>query len=261
MIVRTGVGAAWNYTMGPALLYTGRRSIDEIYRQRMPVVVVAEFIPLADLEKIELTRVYGFVMARGSTTDPEYAFYMSRRKATVLGVATIIADVGAGTRVVVDGVNERVYVDPDDETVKLYEELRRRGPGPMSPEKVAEFTRATLHGAVRGHDFTDTMSSAVVAAASQSLGRELTEEEKTKVRQTVAVEGPAVVAGAGAGAGHDHDHGAEGGAGKPGGRGARGGRRTRREGEAEGEGEGPAEGPDGTPAPAKPKSPDDPSCC
>ena len=61
-----GVGAAWNFTLGPAFIYEGPSSIDTLNFLPMPVCVFAKYIAEEDLHKIDATRVYGFVFEEGA---------------------------------------------------------------------------------------------------------------------------------------------------------------------------------------------------
>jgi len=204
MIVRSGVGAAWNYTMGPAYFYRGRRSIDEIYSLRMPAVVVAERIPLADLTRIELTRVCGFVLGSGTTAEPEFFFYMSKRRATVIAVPSIVEDVRADDPIIVDGVSGTVYIQPDEPTIERYREMRHQGPPPPPACKLADLALIAANAAAHPAPQPELLAQNIEAMAAQFYGRKLTDEDRDKIRESVAATGFGAGAAA-AGAPHAHE--------------------------------------------------------
>ncbi|MFC1706205.1 hypothetical protein ACFL59_05180 [Planctomycetota bacterium] len=123
-----GIGAAWNFTLGPAYVYQGPSSIDEINFLPMPVVVIADYIPEEDLKKIEATRVYGFVFQRSSIVDPTFWWLQDENRAAVVSCPGVVDGIQHGEDVVVDGVRGCVYADPDLHTRENYERLRTLGP-------------------------------------------------------------------------------------------------------------------------------------
>lgn len=127
---------AWNYTIGPAFLWEGTKSIDEIHRLHMPVVIVAESMAIEDLVRLEMTRILGFVVERKSLADPTNVFFSSQHRAAVLGAAGAVAQAKPGETVVVDGVLGKAFFDPDETTLAHYNELRKVGPPPQ-PEGFA----------------------------------------------------------------------------------------------------------------------------
>lgn len=133
MQVFTGVSGAWNYTLGPALIYRGPSSIDQINLRPMPVVVVADYIPLEDLARIDMHHVYGFVLEGGGPGDTSRVFYSNQHRATVMQCAGALAAIRDDDLLVVDGVDGKVFVSPDDATVAKYDDLRLKGP-PPEPE-------------------------------------------------------------------------------------------------------------------------------
>ncbi|MFC1706200.1 hypothetical protein ACFL59_05155 [Planctomycetota bacterium] len=133
MKVFEGVSGAWNYTIGPAFIYEGPSSIGEINLRSMPTVVVTEYIPLTELAKIDLNHVHGFVLQGGGLGDSSRVFYSNQHRATVLRCEGILEAVRPDEIVVVDGVNAKVFLEPDAETLAKYEDLRLKGP-PPEPE-------------------------------------------------------------------------------------------------------------------------------
>ncbi|GIW70922.1 MAG: hypothetical protein KatS3mg102_0464 [Planctomycetota bacterium] len=150
MIAIDGIGCAWNYTMGPAFIYDGPGAIDAINQSPMPVVVIAENIPVEELGRIDLTHVYGFVLEGSSRADPAVVFYSNQHRATVIQARGVLQAVSPGTTVVVDGVEGKVFIDPDEPTRQRYEELRRQGPPPEPPGFADQLLKDTME--LRGLD-------------------------------------------------------------------------------------------------------------
>ncbi len=132
-----GLSGAWNYTIGPALIYKGVKSIGEINLRALPVVVVAPYVPLDELGKMDLKHVYGFVLEGGGYGDPTRIFYSNQHRATVMRCEGILAAARPDQTIVVDGVDGKVFLDPDAETLARYNELRKQGP-PPEPDGFAE---------------------------------------------------------------------------------------------------------------------------
>ncbi len=125
---------AWNYTMGPALVYRGKKDLTSIQNAREPVVVIAEQIAFHDIMKVDLRHIRGFVLKGHEQDDILTHFLASEKRAAVRGIETILEDVKDGDTVIVDGVSGEVFVNPDAETVARYAELRRRGAPPFARE-------------------------------------------------------------------------------------------------------------------------------
>jgi hypothetical protein len=123
-----GIGAAWNFTAGPAYCYQGPSSIDEINYLPEPVVLFADYIPEDELKKIEVTRVRGIVIEAGSIIDPTFWWFVDQNRASMVACIGVLQDVRHGEYVIVDGVRGCVYLTPDAETHLNYERLRYFGP-------------------------------------------------------------------------------------------------------------------------------------
>ena len=151
MVLLRGTPAAFNYTYGPALLYQGPRSIDEIYRQGEPVVVIADLIPIEELRKIELTRVRGFVLEEGDPSEEDlFSFFMNENRATVIGCKGILDAVSPGQWVIVDGVEGVVCVDPTPEVLAEFQETRRKGaPKRDEADEAAKIVQTVVEGVDR----------------------------------------------------------------------------------------------------------------
>ncbi len=145
-----GFGCAWNYTIGPALIYEGPSSIDRINTSPLPVVVIADALPVEELGRIDVNRVYGFVIERCARSDPALVFLSNQHRAAVVRAEGIFDAAHEGQTVIVDGVEGRVILDPDGETRAHYETLRRQGPPPRPAGFADELLRDTMD--MRGLD-------------------------------------------------------------------------------------------------------------
>lgn len=143
-----GLGAAWNFTMGPVLLYSGPQDLARIHALADPHIVVAKYIPEMDLKKMDRTRVRGFVIEKGSIVDPTYWFFRDENRACVIGAEDAFELALEGESAVVDGVRGVAYFGPDAGTLKDYEYLRSIGP-PTDDPLLREATRH-LASAVMG---------------------------------------------------------------------------------------------------------------
>jgi hypothetical protein len=159
-VVIAGTGVAYNYTHGPIFIYRGPKSIDAIYHMREPVVVFAEMIPLDELQRLELTRIRGFVFEEGSPSDDEiYNFLNQEKRASVIGCtgAMFFAErslrAAPGKWVIVDGVMGLVCFCPDEDTLEKFQEVRADGPPERdkSDELTAHF-RKMLDAKIDEHE-------------------------------------------------------------------------------------------------------------
>lgn len=141
MITIDGISGAWNYTIGPIRIWRGIESLTGINFGLEPVVVVAKHLPLTELGRIEFTRVLGFVLEEGGPGDPSMMIYSNQHRATVLQAAGALAAAKEGATVVIDGVNGKVFFEPDDETIAKYQELRKKGPPPEPPGMVEKLMK------------------------------------------------------------------------------------------------------------------------
>lgn len=192
-----GLGAAWNFTMGPALIYEGRRSLDAIAKARDPVVVIAEYIPDEELRKMDKFRVRGFVIEKGSIIDPTYWIYRDENRAAVVAAKDALLYAQNGEAVIVDGVRGVVYFGPSPDTVENYAALRKLGP-PMKDPILEEVIR-TLSSTIMGTMFRFQMKPPYEFAEQEKLldiatrarnGAVLTPEEDKWMLEIIAPEMP-----------------------------------------------------------------------
>ncbi|MHC4829611.1 MAG: hypothetical protein ACYTFT_04540 [Planctomycetota bacterium] len=119
----------WNYTCGPAYVYMGPRSIDEIYKMGEPCVLISDTIELDELQKIDISRVRGFIFEQGSTLDEEfYNFLQEQKRAAVIGCAGATYFGREGGWVIVDGVTGTVCFNPTKATFEGFAKVRAKGP-------------------------------------------------------------------------------------------------------------------------------------
>jgi hypothetical protein len=123
-----GIGAAWNFTIGPALIYEGRKTIDVINKLNLPHVIIAEYLSEEELRKIELTRCLGFVIERGAMVDPTFWKFYDENRATVICARNARAYARNKEPVIVDGVRGVALFGPDDASLDNYQALRKLGP-------------------------------------------------------------------------------------------------------------------------------------
>ncbi|HVY62927.1 MAG TPA: hypothetical protein VHF22_14815, partial [Planctomycetota bacterium] len=133
MITIDGISGAWNYTIGPIVVWEGAKTLDVINFRAQPCVVVAKYIVLEHLGKVDFPHVLGFVLEEGGPGDPSLIIYSNQHRATVMRAAGAVAAARNGETVVVDGVNGKVFFEPDEATIEKYTELRKQGPPPEPP--------------------------------------------------------------------------------------------------------------------------------
>jgi hypothetical protein len=141
VITIDGISGAWNYTIGPIVVWEGAKTLDKINFRAKPCVVVAKYIILEHLGKVDFPHVLGFVLEEGGPGDPSLIVYSNQHRATVMRAAGALAAAKEGATVVVDGVNGKVFFEPDEATIEKYTELRRQGPPPEPPGMVEKLMK------------------------------------------------------------------------------------------------------------------------
>lgn len=104
------------------LLLGGRReplALDE------PVIVLANDITPSETAELDLNLVFALATESGGATSHTAILAGAREIPAVVGVGRFLTDVSGGDRVIVDGNNGLVILDPDDATVERYEKARR----------------------------------------------------------------------------------------------------------------------------------------
>jgi hypothetical protein len=184
----TGISGAWNYTIGPAIIYRGPETIDQINLSAMPYVVVANTIPLEDIGKIDLHHVYGFVLERGGYGDPARVFYSNQHRATVMKCEGIMEAVQTGDRIVIDGVDAKVFLHPDEATVEEYEEKRLKGPPPEPEGFTDELIRAAMEMAtIDPQEMSEAIIDFAMLGRAVELFTKMSEYEVLSAKETKEV--------------------------------------------------------------------------
>lgn len=150
MNVHDGLIGAWNKTVGPAIIYESPKTLDTIQKTGDPfILIVPDKIPLKNLFQTDTRHIRGFVLARCEKDDIFTAFVITQRRAAVRCVPGILDDLENGglkngDLVAVDGVNGRVYVQPDAETVSLFKELHKQPAPPITKEDLPRLAREAM---------------------------------------------------------------------------------------------------------------------
>ncbi len=131
MIVHEGLIGAFNYAIGPALVYESWETLNVIRTTGDPYIVnVPDTIPVKLLFSTDCRRVCGFVLAHCEKDSVFTGYVISQRRASVRCVPGILDDgedgrLKNGDLIAVDGVNGKVYVQPDAATIALRGRSRR----------------------------------------------------------------------------------------------------------------------------------------
>jgi hypothetical protein len=153
LIVHEGLIGAFNYAVGPALIYESPATLNLIHTTGDPyVVIVPDTIPLKALFSCDTRRVRGFVLARCEKDSVFTGFVITQRRAAVRCVPGILEDIQEGRikngdLIAVDGVNGQVYVQPDQETIEMFESLRATGAPDITKEHLPRFAREAMQTA------------------------------------------------------------------------------------------------------------------
>ena len=88
-----------------------------------PSIIIADDLTPSDTVMLDKLLVLGFCTAHGSATSHTAILARGLGIPAVSGVGAEIMKVSKGTRVILDGAHAKVLVDPDDATVKQYQQL------------------------------------------------------------------------------------------------------------------------------------------
>jgi phosphocarrier protein FPr len=86
-------------------------------------VLIADNLTPAQVAELDPARVRGLVLASGSPTGHSAILARSRSIPAVVAAGRGVLDIGPGVPVAVDGGTGRVYIDPDEETLRELKEL------------------------------------------------------------------------------------------------------------------------------------------
>ncbi|MHC4389856.1 MAG: hypothetical protein ACYS22_00900 [Planctomycetota bacterium] len=148
MIVHEGLIGAFNYTVGPALIYESKDTVDLIKATGDPyIVVVPDTIPPRELFSTPMRHVRGFVLAKAEKDDLFTTFLITQKRATVRCVPGILDGLENGDLIAVDGVNGKVYVRPDEETFAFFEAHRNQPAPRVNTEHLPRLAREAMQTA------------------------------------------------------------------------------------------------------------------
>jgi len=205
VILFKGTPAGFNYTYGPALTYHGPKTIDVLYRLGVPVVLVADMIPMEELRKIELTRIRGFVFTQGNAVDDEdlYNFLITEKRAAVLSCKDAMDYICDGDFVIVDGVDGHVCLSPNEETLAAFQAQRAKGPPDEKGAQIRRFAAAMIEGMQKQREEAE-------ALGQKAPGTPVTKEEALAMHKQAPGFVYQILAGLplpnSPTAGHSHDH-------------------------------------------------------
>ena len=116
------------------------RDLDHIARE---VVVVASDLTPSQTAVFPRKWVKGLLTEAGGKTSHTALIARGMGIPAVVGIHSIVPEVNGGDLLIVDGFKGRIYVEPDDETLGSYRELRRKF---VSYEEELRTELATLPG-------------------------------------------------------------------------------------------------------------------
>lgn len=87
-----------------------------------PSVIIADDLTPSDTVMLDKSLVLGFCTARGSATSHTAILARGLGIPAVSGAGAEILKVSKGTRIILDGTHAEVLIDPDDVTVKQYQQ-------------------------------------------------------------------------------------------------------------------------------------------
>lgn len=125
------------YTHGPAFCLEGWSSLEALAYQRTPVIVCTAYFEPRMLEKIDLTRVRGFVVEHGSLIDPLWTTLAELSKPSLIGVPGLLAAVAPGDMACIDGGEASLVLRPRPARLRKAERQRGLRP-PAEPPALPE---------------------------------------------------------------------------------------------------------------------------
>ncbi len=90
-----------------------------------PVIVLAHDITPSETAELDIGLVYALATESGGATSHTAILAGAREIPAVVGIGKFLTDVSGGDRVIVDGNNGLLILDPDEATVERYEQTRR----------------------------------------------------------------------------------------------------------------------------------------
>ena len=142
-----------------------------------PLIVVADELLPSQAVMLGNVDVHGIVTQRGSQTSHAAIVARSRGIPAVSGVAGILKNINSGDRLVVDGREGRVFINPDSETLSAYLKLEREffdlkdqlAENRHQPAVTADGTQLSLLANINA--LNDTHAAAAMGASGVGLYR------------------------------------------------------------------------------------------
>ncbi len=102
------------------------KSTSDIKTIRGRVIIVARDLSPADTSQMNIERVMGFVTDMGGKTSHTAIMAQTLQIPAVVGLGKATGAIANDQIVIVDGISGKVIVNPTDETILAYEDLKRR---------------------------------------------------------------------------------------------------------------------------------------
>jgi phosphoenolpyruvate-protein phosphotransferase (PTS system enzyme I) len=126
------------------------------------IVLVADELTPSDAVRIPREKIVGFVTERGGRTSHVAILARSFGLPAVVAVPRLLASIGEGDRVIVDGLEGVVWREPTDDLVALFEDRRSR-----EADRQRSLRERSLSGAVRTLDGMEISIRANIELASE----------------------------------------------------------------------------------------------
>ena len=124
----------------------GNRS-DYLNKMQGSAVIVARDLTPSDTVKLDRRKVKGFVTDFGGKTSHVVIMARSMEVPAVVGLHKFTQYVHEGDRIIVDGFEGKVLINPDEKTIKYYRQLQERLDDTlMKSQEIREFPCITLDG-------------------------------------------------------------------------------------------------------------------
>lgn len=105
--------------------YLGIQMAPELAGDHTDLIIIAHNISPSDMVELGKKRIGGLVTEVGGTTSHAAIMARSLEVPAIVGVSNILSEVRPDDLIIVDSNSNRVIIDPDEETVKAYQALRR----------------------------------------------------------------------------------------------------------------------------------------
>jgi hypothetical protein len=119
-----GLPAFPGFAIGPAHVVHTWNDLVATAEVPMPVIVVAPYLEPRMVDIVELRRVYGFVIERGSLIDPIWEKLREVTKASVVGCKGAYAEIQPGEMIGIDGEDGVAVASPKDAAIKYFQQMK-----------------------------------------------------------------------------------------------------------------------------------------